>query len=67
GPYDASEGLVLMNSGNGEFASASVQLPLAGQVRDIEWIESGGQPYLLVGRNSAAIQVLELEQYEVVQ
>ncbi|MEM6396286.1 MAG: VCBS repeat-containing protein [Bacteroidota bacterium] len=67
GPYDASRGAVLINGGSGNFTLAKQQLPLNGQVRDFELVESNGKNYLIVGRNSAAIQVLEISGYEIVQ
>ncbi|MEM7571485.1 MAG: VCBS repeat-containing protein [Bacteroidota bacterium] len=62
GPYDASDGAVLYNNGQGEFFAAeeAEQLPLLGQVRDFNLLLKGGKEFLLVSRNSAPLQVLQL-------
>lgn len=63
GRYDADYGTLLQNKGKGQFAVVpplKSGLLMEGQVRDLQPIKLQGQKSILVGKNNAPIQLLQL-------
>ena len=63
GRYDADFGSLLRNNGDGQFSvvpPVKTGLLLEGQVRDMELIKLQDRELVLVARNNAALQLIEL-------
>ncbi len=60
GPCDADYGLLLLNDGQGHFRSLRSRdsgFRLTGQTRDLKLWKKGKQPYVLVGKNHAPVEL----------
>ena len=65
GRYDATKGVLLLGDGAGNFSTAKnykTGLRLKGSVRDLETIQlANGKKVLLVGKNKASLETLEIK------
>jgi len=61
GRNDASYGVWLENQGDGNFNVVNVGGEnINGQVREIRKIKIAGEEYLVLGRNNAALKIIQL-------
>jgi hypothetical protein len=64
GRYDADYGTMLINKGNGNFSSESLNgLTIKGQVRHIRKILIGNKPAYLVAKNSDTLKVIRFTNF----
>lgn len=63
GPLDAGNGLLLENTGKGEFRAIAPRRSgfwASGEARDVKMLKSGGSPLFLVANNNSATQAYYL-------
>lgn len=67
GPYDASQGLVLMGNGRHEFTPVpptSSGLSIKGDIKDIQVMQNGNQKFILFSRNDASLLIFGVNKSE---